>query len=465
MNQGVFWGGLEWVAWGFGGRPEERPQAGASSEPRGYNPRQRRTVQRCVEKWFSVSWTPVHDKDLYQQILGLRKPWVVESVELKREKQEVIVDVGLEGPIVLGCPDCGKAMPGYDHRECSWRHLDTCQFKTILRAKVPRGTCPEHGVRQIRVPWAEKGSQFTALFERLAIDWLKEAAQSAVARQLEISWSEAHGIMTRAVERGLAQRKLEAVHLLGVDEKAFRKGHDYVSVVCNLEDGAVQYVGDDRKKETLAEFYNQLTPQQLEEVYAVAMDMWAPYIEATREQLPEADEKIVFDKFHIVKHLSDAVDKVRRQENKILRKEGDDTLVGTKYQWLVNPANRAPEQRAAFNELKSSNLKTARAWALKETLMDLWSYTYEGSARKFFRRWFAWATRSRLKPIKSVAQMIKSHLGHVLNYLRHPITNAMAEGINAKIQWIIHTARGFRNKGNFKTAILFHCGKLQLYPH
>ena len=407
----------------------------------------------------------MHDKELYQQILGLQKPWVVEEVQLRQDLREVTVRLGLEGPIVLGCPECGKAMPGYDQRECAWRHLDTCQFKTILRAKVPRGQCPEHGVRQIRVPWAERGSQFTALFERLAIDWLKVAAQSAVAANLRISWSEVHGIMTRAVERGLARRQVEELHLVGVDEKAFKKGQDYVTVVCNLENGAVQHVGDGRTKEALEEFYKGLTPEQREEIYAVGMDMCKPYIEATREAFPDADERIVFDKFHIVQHAGDAVDKVRRRENKELRAEGDDRLVGTRYDWLTRPENQKQDQRARFRELKNTSLRTARAWALKETLLGLWNYTYEGAARNFFRRWLAWATRSRLEPFRKVAYTIKRHLKGVLNYINHPITNAVAEALNSKIQWIKMTARGFRNRQNFKTAILFHCGELQLYPH
>lgn len=406
----------------------------------------------------------MHDKELYQQILGLTKPWVVESVELDRANEEILLKVGLKGSVVLCCPECEKAMPGYDKRERRWRHLDTCQYTTIIMADVPRGTCQEHGVRQICVPWAEPGSQFTALFERLAIDWLKEASQTGVARTMNLSWEEAHGIMKRAVDRGLSRRKLEDIHLIGVDEKSFKKRHDYVTIVCNLEDGAVLYVGEERKKETLDHFYTQeLKPEQREEIYAVAMDMWPAYIESTKEHVKEAE--IVFDKFHVIKHLTDAVDKVRRQENKALRKEGDERLIGTKYDWLVRPENLRPEKQAAFEELKRSNLKTARAWALKETATKLWDYVYEGSARRFFSRWYGWAARCQLEPMKKVARMIKSHLDNILTYIKMPITNAMAEGVNSKIQWVKYTARGFRNRENFKTAILFHCGDLQLYPH
>jgi transposase len=405
----------------------------------------------------------MRDKDLYQQILGLKAPWVVESVELNKEKKEVVVKVGLKGSIILCCPECGKPMPGYDQRERSWRHLDTCQFTTILTAAVPRGNCEEHGVRQIGVPWAERGSQFTALFEAFAINVIKEMSRSGAAELLRLSWCEVDGIMRRAVERGIKRRKFKDIHLLGIDEKAFRKGQDYVTVVCDIESGSVLYVGDDRTTNAIDGFYEGLTSKEREEIYAVAMDMWEPYIQSTKDKAPNAE--IVFDKFHVAQHLTDAVDKVRRRENKKLRREGDERLVGTRYRWLVNPKRMLPEQRISFRELRDSNLKTARAWAIKETAARLWNYVYVGSARRFFKRWYNWAIRSRLEPVKKVARMIKRRLDNILTYLRIPITNAVVEGINSKIQWIKQTARGFRSRENFKTAILFHCGKLNLYPH
>jgi transposase len=130
-----------------------------------------------------------------------------------------------------------------------------------------------------------------------------------------------------------------------------------------------------------------------------------------------------------------------------------------------HPDHFKPAAWRAFAALRTSTLKVARAWALKETAANLWEYRYVGPARRFFRRWYFWATHSRLKPMIEKARMLKTHLPNVLTYLRHRITNATAEGLNSKIQWIRYTARGFRNRENFKTAIYFHCGKLDLYPH
>ena len=170
------------------------------------------------------------------------------------------------------------------------------------------------------------------------------------------------------------------------------------------------------------------------------------------------------DKFHIAKHLGEAVDKVRRQENRTLGAAGDDRLAGTRYDWLRNRAAMEPEDRRAFDQFRHSELKTARAWALKETAMSLFNYTYERPARKHFRWWHGWAIRSRLKPMLEVARMLKRRFENIITYLRHRIINAASESINAKIQWVKYTARGFRNKKNFQTAILFHCGDLDLAP-
>ena len=156
--------------------------------------------------------------------------------------------------------------PGYDSRRRRWRHLDTCQYKTILEADVPRVKCPEHGVVTTTVPWAEPNSGFTALFEALVIDWLKEASTSAVARLMGLSWNAIDGIMQRAVKRGLARRKKTCAQHLGVDETAFRKRHDYVSIVSDQDNGTVLYVGKDRKKADLKQWFEALPRSCLEAI-------------------------------------------------------------------------------------------------------------------------------------------------------------------------------------------------------
>ena len=406
----------------------------------------------------------MEDRALYQTILGLAEPWVVERVELREAEEAVHVFVEATVGTVFNCPDCGTPVPVYDHAERRWRHLDTCQFTTLLVARVPRVQCGTHGVKTVRVPWAEKGSRFTLLFERLAIAWLKEATPTAVARRLGLTWDEARGIQERAVRRGLARRSHAPVARIGIDEKSFLKRHQYVSIVVDLDEACVLHVADDRRANSLVPYFQGLTEAERTGITAIAMDMWEPYRKTVREQVPDGERKIVFDKFHVLQHVGVAVDTVRKAESRALAAEGDTTLKGTKYAWLRNPATFTRKAWRAFAALRESTLQSARAWAIKESLRHLWDYTYVGAARTFFQRWYWWATHSRLASIIKVARMLKAHLENILTYLTHRITNAVTEGLNAKIQWIKFGARGFRNRDSFKTAILFHCGGLDLEP-
>ena len=406
----------------------------------------------------------MQDKELYRQLMGLREPWKVSEVRVDFEGLKV--DVWVEWPLErkAPCPECGADCAIYDHREeRQWRHLDTMQFQTILHCRIPRINCSDHGVKSITVPWSEKNSRFTALFERLAIDVLLGCQNQTKAKELlGLSWDEVHLIMEKAVGRGLQRRSEGGITHIGVDEKSFLKGHRYATIMSDLDNARVLDVARDRKEESLAELFRRIPEEQRQEIAAVAIDMWEPYINAVEQLLPEAD--IVHDKFHIAKYLGEAVDKVRKSEHRGLKKEGADTLKGTKYLWLTNPRNWSDEQKQQFKELKNQGLKVGRAWSIKEMFSDLWDYTYEKSARNFFRKWYWWATHSRLKPIAEVAKKLKRHLDNILTYLRHRITNAVAEGINSKIQQVKSAARGFRNFENYRTAILFFCGKLDMYP-
>ena len=306
----------------------------------------------------------MRDKDLYAQILGIKSPWQVSGVELDVAGGEVTVQVEQEEGVRSCCPTCAKESPGYDSRPRRWRHLDTCQYKTILVADVPRVQCKEHGVVTASVPWAEPGSGFTALFEALVINWLKEASTLGVSRLMKLSWNAIDGIMQRAVERGLLRREQTSALQIGVDETAFRKRHDYVTIVSDQEAGTVLHVGSDRKKQGLKDWYDSLSEEQRAAIQSISMDMWPAFINATLESIPNAAEKIAFDKFDVAKYLGEAVDKVRRQEHKALMSEGYEDLKGSKYDWLTNPQNMARKHKIRFKLLRESTLKTPRAWAI-----------------------------------------------------------------------------------------------------
>jgi transposase len=407
----------------------------------------------------------MRDTDVYQRILGLESPWKVARVELDVKQTRVDVYAEHSKRKTWPCPECEAPCGLHDHdEERAWRHLDSCQFKTILHARVPRVRCDEHGILQVRVPWAEPRSRFTSLFEGFAIDVLWETDVLGAARILDISWDEAHGIMARAVERGLRRRKHKVPEHMGLDEKALAKGQRYATIACDLDKGHVIDVAPDRTGASVVHCLERFSTDELAKIQAVAMDMWQPFVNAVTVLVPQGATKIVFDRYHIVAHMNDAVDQVRRRENRELRAVDDDRLVGSKHWWLY-AAERVPEQYFDnFFALRQGNLRTARAWAIKETLRSLWDQATREAADAWYKRWHFWATHSRLPPVKKVAAMIRRHLTGVLSYFTHRITNSASEALNSTIQMIKKRAFGFRSFDNFRTAILFRCGGLQLHP-
>jgi len=404
------------------------------------------------------------DTALFAQLLGLCPPWQVTKVTPNIEDKSLSISIEWPNGTQVACPDCGKACSIYDRRkERAWRHLDTMQFKTLLIAAVPRADCIEHGVKSIDVPWADLKSRFTLLFERFAIDVLLSASsQTKAAELLGLSWDEVHAIQERAVRRGMKTRDLSGISYLGIDEKSFLKGHSYASLVYDLDGARVLEVIRDRTEEAAKELFNTIPLETRGAIQAVAVDMWKPYEAAIVSTMPGAE--IVHDKFHVVRYLKKAIDSVRKKENKSLKQNGSDLLKGTRYTWLKNPENWSEKDEATFEDLKVAGLKVTRAWSIVQTIIPIWDYIYERPARKFFDKWYFWATHSQLKPIIDVAKMIKRHLDNILTFLKHRITNAASEGLNSKIQAVKAAARGFRNFENYRIAILFHCGGLQLHP-
>lgn len=403
-------------------------------------------------------------EDHYAMLLGVESPWLIGSVDLKLDKQQV--DIVIEYTNNTGlCPECDVICPKHDNRKVrTWRHLDTMQFVTQLHCQLPRVYCKAHGAKTVNAPWAGKNSRFTLMFEALAIRVLTAARSVEEARKLlGLNWHQVEAIKSRAVERGLKRREETEIPFIGIDEKQFRSGHKYISSLVDLQGGRVLDVVEDRTETACKALISQaLTAKQQTQVTAVALDMWKAYANAVNKQMPHAD--IVHDRFHISQHLNEAVDKIRRQENKVLSEQGDNRLTGTKYHWLANSENLHEDHVERFEILRHSELKVSRAWAIKESFRCFWDYKYGACAERYFNRWYSWAIRSRLEPIKAKARMIKTHLPNILTYFKHGITNAVAEGLNSKIQTVKSNARGYRSFDGFRNSILFYCGGLQMAP-
>lgn len=266
--------------------------------------------------------------------------------------------------------------------------------------------------------------------------------------------------MVRAVERGMLRRTEDDIPHLGLDEKSSERGHTYVSILTDIDRGRVLDLVPERRLEAAKGLLETLSPAQRDGVKAVAMDMWPAFMSAARACLPQAD--IVHDRFHVSKYLGDAVDTVRKQEHRSLAQAGSSSLIGSKWAWLKTYADGRSAEAVSFRALNQLNLKTSRAWRIKETFKEFWRYRYTGAAKRFFDAWSNNAMRSRLEPVKKVVRMLRRHETGLLNYSRHRISNACAEGFNSAIQLIKANARGFRNFTNYRARILFHCGKLDM---
>ena len=397
----------------------------------------------------------------YQQLLGLPSTWKVEDVDLSMLGKQVVIRLVYTGKNI-SCPECGDTCNIYDHApEQKWRHLDTMQFETILVARLPRVNCKEHGVKTAGAPWADKHSRFTLMFEGFVVQLLQHCANNqAVATLLGLNWHAVDQIMRRAVARGMKRRTTETIEHLGLDEKSFRAGHQYITTLNDLDEGRVLEVVETRTTEATEKLLTSLAVEQREKVKSVAIDMWKPFAAAVRSLLSEAD--IVHDRFHISKYLNEAVDKVRRQESRNLNAIGDKTLIGSKYAWLRNPENMTEMQRTSFEQLMACELKTGQAWGLKSMFRMFWRFTCLDTASYFFNYWSKAVDRSELNPMIKVKDMMVRHRNNILNYFKHRTTNAVSEGLNSKIQLIKSSARGFHSFESYRNRILFYCGKLNM---
>ena len=380
----------------------------------------------------------------FQDLLGLTVPWSVQRVAVSPKEKKVDVWLAHRRPFLFPCPECGAQLPVYDHTAPrSWRHLDSGGFLTWVHARVPRVRCLFHGRRQVLIPWALEHARFTTAFESWAIDVLRESDVQGATRLLRLSWDEAWGIMERAVARGRRAKRRRVIPHLGVDEKAIAKGHRYVTLVNDLARGTVEYVGFDRKQESLEKYYRSLSEKQLAGLEAIAMDRWDPYIAATKAYVPQAEQKIVFDRYHLMKYMNEAVDKVRREEQQVLLAQGNRILVGTKHLWLYAEENLPEAMTEWLAALRGLHLKTGRSWAIKESLRDLWDYQYRSWAERHWEHWYFWATHSRLPPVIEAAKTLQRHLPNILTYFEHRITNAASEGINSMLETLKKTPMGF----------------------
>ena len=245
-------------------------------------------------------------EEFYTNLLGITDPWEVTTIKRDSKSREVTAIVALKANQPLLCPICGALSKLHDHRSRRWRHLDSCNHKTIVEADIPRVECSEHGVKQVAVTWALKGSHFTAEFESTVLLWLKGDSISTVAENFMLSWDEVDGIMSRAVKRGLARRKKSAPKKIGIDETSYQKHHQYVTVILDKDTDTVIDILDDRKAITLKTWFKTQDKSDFAQLESITMDMWDPFINAVKKYFPDAEKLIAFDRFHVSQHFANA---------------------------------------------------------------------------------------------------------------------------------------------------------------
>lgn len=406
-------------------------------------------------------------EEFYTHLLDIRDSWEVAAIKRDSKSKEVTAIVALKPGIPLVCPICGMAATLHDHRFRRWRHLDSCNHKTIVEADIPRVECAEHGVKQVEVTWAVKGSRFTAEFESTVIVGLQSDSTKTVAENFGLRWDEVDGIKARAVKRGLVRREKTAPKHIGIDETSFQKRHQYVTVILDKDTDTIIDILDDRKADTLKAWLETQQKSDFSHVLSITMDMGDPVINAVKKNFQNAESLIAFDRFHVSQHFGKAVDKVRAEEHRGYSDgELKSPLIRSRYQWLKNShrTDNRTSRRREFMQLTNMNLKTARAWRIKEAAISLWDYSYMGAAKRNWKDLLGWISRCQLKPMMAVGNMIRRYFWEILNAIRLKVNNSMLEAKNACIQRIKKIACGFRNKNRFKTAILFHLGGLDLQP-
>jgi transposase len=399
----------------------------------------------------------------YDAVLGVPSTWKTADVQVNEWGKEVVIK--LEYAEEPRCPVCKARATLYDHRRRKLRHLDTCDYSTILDVNVPRVQCPVHGVAQLPLEFADKHSVYTELFEMRVVEWLRGMTISSAADKLGLSWDAADGIMQRAVKRGLARRQTAIPQNIGIDETSYRKNHNYVTTIIDKDTGNVLAVLDGKDSETVETWFRTQEIADFSTVKSISMDMSNSFIKAVMDMFESAEELICFDRFHVSQLINKALDKVRRAEYAALGGRGESNpLYKSRFAWLVNSGrtdNRSGD-RKEFLSITKLHLKTARAWQMKEIASTLWDYEYLGAAEKNWKTLLRWMSHCRIEEMIKVGRTIKSHLFGILNAVRMKTDNAILESKNSIIQHIKRMACGFRNKTRFKTAVLFHLGGLDM---
>jgi len=354
------------------------------------------------------------------------------------------------------CSGCGETKRRIHDTKPTreWRHLDACNVQLVVRAAMRRVRCRHCGIRIEQVPWARTRSRFTLQFEAEVLRRARDTSIAGVCRQLGLHWTSVMRLIERWVEEAAAKQFRKPLRYIGVDEVSYGRGQNkYLTIVWDHARSRIVWIGRGKDRDALDAFFAKLGSVRAHQLVAVTMDMAQGYINAVAEAAPQAD--IVFDRFHIERYLTRAVDEVRKQE--FWRRGGRyrATIRGKK--WLLLKKHRRIHwrRRGDLAILLMQNARLFRAYVLKEHFEHAWTYTTESGMKRFIARWRKSLNWTRLGPLIEFWEMLMRHLDGVTAWAKHRLSNAALEGNNARVRYVSQRARGYRNPNNLML-VLYH---------
>jgi len=385
-------------------------------------------------------------KELFSIALGIQEPVYINGIEFDGDKGELHIHMDFRRGGRFDCPDCGAAnLPVHDTVEKIWRHLNFFQYKCFIHMRTPRTKCPKCGERLWTPPWGRKNSGFTMLFEAFIMVLAKKMPIYKIAEIMDEHDTRIWRIVRENTRKAYAKKDFSNTREIGIDETSSKKGHNYITVFADMDVSEVLFVAKGKDASPIQKFTEELPKHgaNAEQINEVAMDMSPAFIKGAAEYLPGAS--VTFDRFHVMKALNSAVDIVRRDEVK-----QNPLLKQTRYIWLKNPENLTDEQKKKLETLSRENLKTSKAYQLKQTFQDIYRLIREpAAAETALDKWLSWADRSKLPPMRAFSKMVKKHKVGILRFFRTRLTSGIMENINGRIQEVKRRARGFRNIDNF----------------
>lgn len=384
---------------------------------------------------------------IFSLMAGIEEPWILEKVEVD-ENRDLHMYVKYKRGSKFECTKCTELCSVHDTVEKTWRHLNCFEHKTFIHCKVPRIECREHGVHLIDVPWANQNSGFTLLFEEFVMQLAKKMPILAISKLLDESNGRLWRIVHRYAKEYVQNLELSKVTKIGLDETS-RKGHEYITVFIDLDTSRIIYIADGKKSSTIKEFQEFFKKHngEIENITDITCDMNMGFTTEIKKTFKRA--KITYDKFHVMKVINEALDKVRKSEV-----SEQPMLKKTKYIWLKNKRKLSLKQEERLEKMSKMNLKTGRAYRLKIAFQDIYSMNYSKDIAEIeLKEWMQWAVRSKLEEFKKAAKTIGNKLEGILNYFENRLTNAVLEGTNSMIQSIKSRARGYKKMENFKAMI------------